>query len=162
MHLPDTERASGCMAVCIAYRGSHEWQAVKAIRTRVFIEEQNCPREQEWDKYEDISRHVLGSVDGVPMAAARWRLMAYQQRPAAKLERFAVLREYRGKGYGKALATWVIEDARRAGLGEYLIHAQLHLKGFYQSLGFHAVGEPFEEVGIPHVMMRRHDSDALR
>ncbi len=162
MNSPYTDTVSGAMAVCIAYRGSKEWQAVKAIRTRVFIEEQNCPGELEWDKYEEISRHVLGSVDGVPMAAARWRLIAYEQRPTARLERFSVLKEYRGKGYGKALVSWVIEDARRAGLGEYLLHAQLRLEAYYRSLGFDTVGDPFEEVGIPHILMRRHDSDALR
>ncbi len=150
--------ATGAMTVRIAYRGSKEWEAVKAIRTQVFIEEQHCPCELEWDKYEEISRHVLGSVDGEPMAAARWRMLAYKQRPAAKLERFSVLREYRGKGYGKALVSWVIEDARRAGLGEFIGHAQQHLEDFYRSFGFQTVGDPFEEVGIPHIMMVRCDS----
>ena len=148
----------GAMTVCIAYRGSKEWQAVKAIRRQVFIEEQHCPCELEWDKYEEISRHVLGSVGGKPMAAARWRILAYKQRPAVRLERFSVLQDYRGKGYGKALVSWVIEDARRAGFGEYILHAQVHLEGFYRSLGFRSAGDPFEEVGIPHIRMVRCDS----
>lgn len=146
------------MTVRIAYKGSKEREAVKAIRTQVFIEEQHCPCELEWDKYEEISRHVLGSVDGEPMAAARWRMLAYRQRPAARLERFSVLQDYRGKGYGKALVSWVIEDARRAGFGEYILHAQLHLEDFYRSLGFQSVGDSFEEVGIPHIRMVRCDS----
>ncbi len=150
--------ATGAMTVRIAYRGSKEWEVVKAIRTQVFIEEQHCPCELEWDRYEEISRHVLGSVDGDPVAAARWRMLAYRQRPAARLERFSVLREYRGKGYGKALVSWVIEDARRAGLGEFIVHAQQHLEDFYRSFGFQTVGDPFEEVGIPHIMMVRCDS----
>ncbi len=148
---------TGAMTVRIAHRGSKEWEAVKAIRTQVFIEEQNCPCELEWDKYEEISRHVLGLVDGEPIAAARWRMLAYRQRPSARLERFSVLRDYRGKGYGKALVSWVIEDARRAGFGEYILHAQLHLEDFYRSFGFQTVGDPFEEVGIPHIRMVRCD-----
>ncbi len=146
------------MTVRTAHKSSKEWQAVKAIRTRVFIEEQHCPCEMEWDRYEEISRHVLGLVDGQPMAAARWRMLAYRQRPAARLERFSVLQEYRGKGYGKALVSWVIEDARRAGLGEFIVHAQQHLEDFYRSLGFKTIGDPFEEVGIPHIRMVRCDS----
>lgn len=149
---------TAAMTVRIAYRHTREWEAVKAIRTRVFIEEQRCPGEQEWDRYEEISRHVVGSVDGAPMAAARWRMLAYRQRPAARLERFSVLQDYRGKGYGKALVSWVIEDARRAGFGEYILHAQLHLEDFYRSLDFQSVGDPFEEVGIPHIKMVRCDS----
>ena len=153
---------SGALTVRIAYRGSKEWEAVKAVRTRVFIEEQHCPCELEWDKYEEISRHVLGSINGEPIAAARWRMVAYEQRPVARLERFSVLQEYRGRGYGKALTSWVIEDARRAGLGEYILHAQLHLEDFYRSLGFQTIGDPFEEVGIPHIMMLRCDSGTCK
>ncbi len=151
------EFCAGTMTVYIAHRGSKEREAVKAIHAQVFIEEQHCPYELEWDKYEEISRYVLGSVDGEPMAAARWRMLAYRQRPAAMLERFSVLRDYRGKGYGKALVSWVIEDARRAGFGEYVLHAQLHFEDFFRSLGFQSVGEPFEEVGIPHIRMVRCD-----
>ena len=33
--------------------------------------------------------------------------------------------------------------------------AQAHLTGFYASLGFETVGEPYDEDGIPHVWMRR-------
>jgi len=33
--------------------------------------------------------------------------------------------------------------------------AQAHLTGFYGSLGFEAVSEPYDEDGIPHVWMRR-------
>ena len=153
---------TGAMTVRIAHRGSKEWEAVKAIRTQVFIEEQHCPCELEWDRYEEISRHVLGLLDGEPMAAARWRMLAYRQRPTARLERFSVLRGYRGKGYGKALVSWVIEDARRAGFGEYILHAQLHLENFYRSFGFRTVGDPFEEVGIPHIRMVRCDSSPCK
>jgi ElaA protein len=33
--------------------------------------------------------------------------------------------------------------------------AQAHLTGFYGSLGFEAVSEPYDDDGIPHVWMRR-------
>lgn len=137
-----------------------DWAHVKAIRTRVFIEEQACPPEEEWDAFDDISRHVIGRVDGRPAATARWRTVPFDGKLAAKLERFAVLPEYRGRGYGRDLVAYVIEDARRAGFSLFVMHAQAHLEAFYRSFGFEPVGEPFSEAGIPHIKMKRDDSVA--
>ena len=35
------------------------------------------------------------------------------------------------------------------------LHAQDHLRGFYEQHGFAAVGDVFDEDGIPHVRMER-------
>ncbi len=130
-----------------------EWEQAKAIRRRVFIEEQHCPPEEEWDGLDEASRHVLGRVNGEPMATARWRTVPHDEALAAKLERFAVLPAYRGNGYGRQLVGYVLRDARRAGFTTFVLHAQAHLEGFYASFGFERVGAPFEEAGIPHVKM---------
>ncbi|RYZ97349.1 MAG: GNAT family N-acetyltransferase, partial [Sphingobacteriaceae bacterium] len=49
-----------------------ELEAVFAIRREVFVDEQNCPPELEWE-FEDESTHFLAKVDGLPAGAARWR-----------------------------------------------------------------------------------------
>jgi predicted GNAT family N-acyltransferase len=132
-----------------------EWEQAKAIRTRVFIEEQDCPPEEEWDGWDETSRHVLGLIDETPIATARWRTVPYHQELVAKLERFAVLPDYRGAGYGRALVRYVIDDAEQAGFSTLVLHAQAHLEDFYASFGFETVGEPFDEAGIRHVKMVR-------
>lgn len=132
-----------------------EWEQAKAIRTRVFIEEQECPPEEEWDGWDATSRHVLGLLDETPIATARWRTVPYQQELVAKMERFAVLPDYRGEGYGRALVRYVMEDAEQAGFSTLVLHAQAHLEDFYASFGFETVGEPFDEAGIRHVKMVR-------
>ena len=129
------------------------WVQAKSIRRRVFIEEQDCPPEEEWDGFDATSRHVLGRVDGTPVATARWRTVPYDEALAAKLERFAVLPDYRGRGYGRQLVRYVLHDAHRAGFDRFVLHAQAHLESFYASFGFERVGEPFSEAGIPHVKM---------
>lgn len=134
-----------------------EWEAARAIRERVFIEEQDCSLEEEWDGFDETSRHVLSLADGKAVATARWRTVPYEEEIVAKLERFAVLPEHRGKGYGRALVEYVLEDARRAGFDTFLLHAQVHLEAFYASLGFETHGERFVEAGIPHVKMVRRD-----
>lgn len=141
-----------------AVRNGREWRQVKAIRTRVFIDEQECPPELEWDEHETTSRHMIGTVDGEPMAAARWRTVWLDGRAHAKLERFAVLPDYRGRGLGRRLVEEVMEDARLAGFDAYVVHAQQHLEDFYRSFGFETFGGIFKEAGIPHVKMVRRPS----
>jgi predicted GNAT family N-acyltransferase len=132
-----------------------EWEHAKAIRRRVFIEEQDCPPDEEWDGLDSTSRHVLGTVGGTPVATARWRTVPYDEALAAKLERFAVLPAHRGRGYGRQLVRYVLHDAHRAGFDRFILHAQAHLEAFYMSFGFERVGEPFHEAGIPHVKMMK-------
>lgn len=134
-----------------------DWQHARAIRERVFIDEQDCPPEEEWDGEDAASRHVLGRVEGTPVATARWRAVPHDDEIVAKLERFAVLPDYRGKGRGTDLVRAVLEDARRAGFDTFLVHAQAHLEDWYADLGFRSTGRTFEEVGIPHVEMVRDD-----
>lgn len=135
-----------------------DWEAAQAIRTEVFIEEQACPPEEEWDGHDETSRHVLGWVGELPVATARWRTVAHDGHLVAKLERFAILKPYRGRGYGRRLVQTVMQDAQQAGFPRQVLHAQAHLEDFYASLGFAATDHRFEEVGIPHVEMVLHDA----
>jgi predicted GNAT family N-acyltransferase len=117
-----------------------DWEAVRAVRQRVFVEEQACPPEEEWDEHDATARHLMGIVDGRVVAVARWRVVDFGGAAAAKLERFAVLPEHRGAGLGRRM---------------FVLHAQAHLEDLYASFGFERRGEPFEEAGIPHVKMAR-------
>ncbi len=134
-----------------------EWQAARRIRRRVFVEEQQCPPEEEWDGHDDASRHLIGRLDGEVIAAARWRAVPGPsgEEIAAKLERFAVLPAHRGRGYGRALVTFALRDAQQAGFETLVLHAQAHLEAFYAGFGFARSGAPFMEAGLPHVPMIR-------
>ena len=82
-----------------------------AIRREVFVMEQQVPEVEEYDEFETISRHFLAlflDKKGVsrPCGTARWRRTS----KGVKLERFAVLKAYRGKGVGKALVKSVLDD----------------------------------------------------
>lgn len=134
-----------------------DWDRARSLRKKVFIDEQDCPPEEEWDGHDERSRHVLGRVDGHAVATARWRTVRRSDEIVAKLERFAVLPEYRGQGYGTQLVRFVLQDARRAGFDTFLIHAQSHLQDWYEELGFSSTGRTFEEAGLPHVEMVRRE-----
>lgn len=135
--------------------GEADWQAVKAIRQRVFVEEQRCPPEEEWDTHDATARHVLLTAGDRPAGCARWRVASHDGRAAAKLERFAVLPEFRGRGLGRALVGWVVADAEQAGFTRQMLSAQAHLEAFYESFGFHRSGPDFWEAGLLHTPMVR-------
>ena len=124
-----------------------ELEHVFAIRRKVFVDEQNCPPELEWE-FEDESVHFIGTVNAEPAGAARWR----KTDKGYKLERFAVLKEYRGIGLGQALVGAVLNDLPHDASYVYL-HAQLAAMSLYAKFGFKKAGEQFEEAGIQHFKM---------
>jgi predicted GNAT family N-acyltransferase len=124
-----------------------ELEHVFAIRRKVFVDEQNCPPELEWE-FEDESVHFLGTVNSEPAGASRWR----KTDKGYKLERFAVLKEFRGIGLGQALVASVIKDLPQDASYVYL-HAQLAAMPLYAKFGFKKAGEQFEEAGIQHFKM---------
>lgn len=117
------------------------------IRKIVFVVEQACPEDIEWE-FEEESTHYIALNDGIPVGTARWRLTD----KGVKLERFAVLKEFRNMEVGKALLLRLISDTNDIRLTRYL-HAQLPAKNFYMRHGFKPVGEHFWEADIEHVKM---------
>lgn len=128
-------------------KNKEELEKAFAIRRKVFVEEQNCPPELEWEN-EDESIHFLAEINGEPCGACRWRKtdLGY------KLERFAVLKEFRGKRIGQALVAAALADVPQSARYIYL-NAQLEAMRLYSRFGFIAQGEQFEEAGIPHMKM---------
>ena len=117
------------------------------IRARVFVEEQGVPAELERDAHDAACTHLLATLHGQPVAAARYRRTS----GGYKLERVAVLREQRGRGIGEALVRYAL--AALPGEGVY-VHAQIGAVAFWERLGFAAEGDPFDEAGIAHRVMR--------
>jgi len=124
-----------------------ELEKVFAIRKIVFVEEQNCPPELEWE-HEDVSTHFLALSDHQPCGACRWR----KTDKGYKLERFAVLKEFRGQGVGRALIATVLDDLP-ADADYIYLNAQLDAMSLYAKFGFVAEGDQFEEAGIQHFKM---------
>lgn len=125
-------------------------EKVFAIRREVFVVEQDCPPELEWEN-EEVSTHFLATIDGVPAGASRWR----KTDKGYKLERFAVLKDFRGAGVGQALVEAVLADLPADADYVYL-HAQVQAVTLYGRFGFVKTGPEFEEAGIRHYKMVKH------
>ncbi len=118
-----------------------------AIRKQVFVVEQMVDESEEYE-FEEISHHFIAEVDGKYVGTARWR----QTEKGVKLERFAILKEFRSKGVGSALVAAVINNIPQEFTYLYL-HAQLTAMGLYAKFGFEKEGPMFEEANIQHYKM---------
>lgn len=125
-----------------------ELEKVFEIRRIVFVEEQNCPPELEWE-HEDESTHFMALVNGNLAGACRWR----KTENGTKLERFAVLKEFRGIGVGKALVQAVLADIMPTTTDYVYLNAQLTAMKLYEKFNFVKEGDQFEEAGIQHFKM---------
>ena len=122
------------------------------IRKQVFVIEQKVDPTKEYDEFEQSSVHFLARIDGIPVGTARWRLTPN----GAKSERFAVLKEARGKGVGQALVKSVLDDIQADPLSKNktkYLHSQLSAVPLYSKFGFKKVGNIFEECNILHYKM---------
>ena len=130
-----------CLADWPADRG-----AIESVRRRVFVEEQEIPEKDEFDAEDACSIHVLARLNRDPVGTGRLN-------PAGKIGRIAVLAGLRGRGIGSLILGNLLEEARRLGIREPFLHAQVQAVTFYGKFGFSREGEVFDEAGIPHVRM---------
>jgi predicted GNAT family N-acyltransferase len=130
-----------------------ELNSAFSIRDKVFVIEQEVDPAEEYDEFEQSSTHFLAWLDDQPVGTARWRLTSN----GVKLERFAVLKEARGKGVGQALVGAVLSDIavspETEGKQKYL-HAQLTAMPLYSKFGFEKEGDIFDECNILHYKMK--------
>lgn len=117
------------------------------LRCDVFVVEQRCVY-PEIDGRDPRAIHLLGLEGGRLTAYARW----LPEGEAVRLGRIVVAPESRGGGRGEELVVRALEEI---GPRPVVIHAQAPLEKWYARLGFRTVSEPFDEDGIPHVVMRR-------
>jgi predicted GNAT family N-acyltransferase len=104
---------------------------VVAIRSAVYLSEQNCPYEEEFDGNDFCGMHLIGAVDNEPAACIRIRFFA----DFAKLERLAVRHEFRRTSLAFEVVRAARELARIKGYTRIYGHAQDRLVPFWKRFG---------------------------
>ena len=122
------------------------------IRNIVFVGEQNCPYDIEVvPSEEEEAKHFLIYYKETPVGTIRYRAMGDR---TYKIERFAVLKEYREHGYGKdAFLYLVAKLEENFNPCTIYFNAQYQLFDYYKALGFTEEGETFYEANIKHIKM---------
>jgi len=125
-NLPTTD-----VSVTVA-RTIEDFMRVVTIRSAVYMAEQECPFDEEFDGNDFSATHLIGYVGDEPAACLRIRYFA----DFAKVERLAVRREFRKTRLSFQISKAAIELCRAKGYSRIYAHAQKRLLNFFDRLGF--------------------------
>ncbi|MCY1119174.1 GNAT family N-acetyltransferase [Bacillus safensis] len=120
-------------------------------RVNVFVVEQTCPY-PEIDHRDQEALHLIAKENGTIVAYCRIFQNGIMYKEAS-IGRVLVTQAGRKKGYGKMLLIKALEKLSELGETSVKIQAQAYLKSFYESFGFKAVSDVYDEDGIPHFDM---------
>jgi ElaA protein len=138
-----------------------EWQGFAELSTRrlyellrfrqaIFVVEQKSPY-PDLDGLDCEAEHLLLHIDGA--LAGCLRLV---ERPRLRIGRVAVAIRRRRQGWGRRLVATTLDRCHERHPGQAIfLTAQLPLRGFYESFGFRAISEPYDDFGVTHLDMRR-------
>jgi len=124
--------------------------AILRLRAAVFVVEQKCAY-QDPDAVDLVAWHLL-MTEGTPEAPVLAYLRWWDDDDGVHVGRVVTAADVRGRGLGHLL---VAECLRQIGPRRVVLHAQDHLRRFYEAHGFAARGDVFLEDDIPHVEMVR-------
>jgi len=121
-------------------------KAIKQIRHQVFIQEQNVPESIESDGLDTEAKHAVAFYSENAVGTGRILMDGH-------LGRISVIKQYRNRGFGKAIVKALIHTAEDFPISEIWLSSQYHARGFYQKLGFIEKGTIYQEADIDHIKM---------
>jgi len=128
-HHPNVGRQE--LTVSVA-RSLDDLMRVMSVRTAVYVAEQDCPYDEEFDGNDLLGTHLIGFVGGEPAGCLRIRFFA----DFAKLERVAIRKEFRNTRLAFQLIRAGIDLCRMKGYHRLYGHARKSLIGFWRHFGF--------------------------
>jgi predicted GNAT family N-acyltransferase len=117
-------------------RSMDEMARVIAIRGAIYMGEQRCPFEEEFDGNDFSATHLICHKDREPVGCIRIRYFA----DFAKLERLAVRHEGRGSGLAGRILDAAIELCRKKGYSVLYAHSQKRYLKVWEQRGFRRMG----------------------
>lgn len=139
----------------IGYRSPLYNQAAQ-LRYQLFYQEHQIPFDSIFAATEPQDTHVAIVNRAVGCVIAYGRLA--QQHPfECQIYQMVVAPQYQGQGFGTQLLEALTEIAVDRGIQNIVLHARVAKAGFYQKLGFTAIGDVFASptTGIPHIKMKK-------
>jgi predicted GNAT family N-acyltransferase len=130
----DTFQDGACaegLSVKVA-RSFDDLMRVVSIRSAVYIGEQECPYDEEYDGNDMSGTHLIGFVGNEPAGCTRIRFFA----DFAKIERLAVRKEFRHTRLSFQLVRASMELSRMKGYRALYCHVQKHMVNFNARFGF--------------------------
>ena len=122
------------------------------IRYKVFVDEQKVPVDLEIDELESMCMH--GVIYDSSKAIATIRIYPLKS-TEYKIQRVAVLSDYRSKGVGRLLMQEVENKIKRKNNQRLILDSQNKAIPFYKKLGYKISSSEFMDAGIPHHRMTK-------
>lgn len=126
---------------------------IAKARNEVFVCGQKITCENDLDDKDKKCYH-LSVYDGENLIGYCRILDAGVSYNEASIGRVLVLNEYRGRNIAqnmlKKAMDFIINDLRE---NKITLSAQFYIKGLYESVGFKAISDVYEEAEIPHIKM---------
>lgn len=123
-------------------------------RFEVFVCEQKITCEQDFDDKDKECHHVMLKENGRAVAYSRLvpKGMGYDY---ISIGRVLVLQSHRRKGIAQKIMEACLEFIKNE-LDENIVvlSAQLYVKDLYESVGFKAISDIYDEANIQHVKMK--------
>lgn len=135
------DEMTGCEVFC-----------VERLRNDIFVAEQKITL-PELDDQDLIAIQVYRLNDDQTNALATCRI--FEEDDKWMLGRVAVSKSARGMHLGSKMVEATQEYLSENNVDALYCHAQMRVKPFYDKLGYQTVGEPFDEGGVEHVMMKK-------
>jgi predicted GNAT family N-acyltransferase len=117
-------------------RDPNDLMLVTAIRAAVYLAEQDCPIEEEFDGNDLVAAHFIGFIGAEPAACLRVRFFG----EFAKIERLAVRHQFRRSRISFKLVQASLDYLRRKGFKKAYGHAQDRLVNFWAHFGAKPLG----------------------
>lgn len=140
------------MPLRIIDHGSREYDQMVALRMEVLRKPLGLSFSQE-DLDGEKADILLGAFDEDRLLACC--LLTRQDADTCRLRQMAVVNSLQGRGLGASLLYFAENVARDRGFRELVMHARMTAVGFYEKQGYRTSGQTFEEVTIPHLLMRK-------
>jgi predicted GNAT family N-acyltransferase len=137
----DQQPGAPAVSVRVA-RTVDDFMRAVAIRGAVYIGEQECPYEEEFDGNDFSATHLLGYVGSEPAGCMRIRYFA----DFAKVERLVVRKEFRSSGLARQIVRASVELCESKGFERVCVYAQKRLIKFWSKCGFFLPENPRELV----------------
>ena len=137
----------------IAKAGDQAYNEACDVRREVFCKEFGWAEEDEFME-EELCTYVIAKVHGKAVGTARVREFQEERR----IQRVAVLKEYRKYGIGSKLIKFVIGNLLQEEGPDITVFARRPALEFYKRLGFKETGYEDVRGGEPHHEMKLDES----
>lgn len=151
--------------------GNSDLEEVTHIRKKVFVEELGIAKDTEFDEEDKEAIHAIAYFQrnqkdmeqavNIPekIAVATGRIIYDGEE--CKIDKVAVLKEYRGKSYGDFIVRLLINKAFNCGAKRVTLNTQLESINFFRKIGFQQEDDEINQGGEVLYKMKIEKKDLV-